>query len=59
MPPKKPIRRKADGERRDALIKVLATPDERDALQVAADGAGMSLSTWVRHVALKAAKSSD
>jgi uncharacterized protein (DUF1778 family) len=59
MAAKKPVRRKADGERRDALIKVLATPDERDAFQAAADAAGMSLSTWVRHVALKAAKTSD
>ncbi|HVZ75606.1 MAG TPA: hypothetical protein VHJ20_24705 [Polyangia bacterium] len=57
MPKKKePARRKPDGERRDALIKVLATPDERDAFQKAADGAGLSLSTWLRTVGIKAAR---
>jgi hypothetical protein len=53
---KEPVRRKPEAERREALIKVLATSDEREAFQAAADAAGMSLSTWVRHVALKAAK---
>jgi hypothetical protein len=52
----KPVRRKPDGERRDALIKVLATPDDREAFQKAADAAGLSPSTWLRHVAIKAAK---
>jgi len=51
-----PARRKADGERREAIMKVLGTQDERAAFQAAADAAGMSLSTWLRHVALKAAK---
>jgi hypothetical protein len=51
-----PVRRKADGERREAIMKVLATEDERRAFQAAADAAGMSLSTWLRHIALKAAK---
>lgn len=57
MAAKKPARRKPDGERREALIKVLATPDERETFQAAADASGMSLSTWLRHVAIKAAKS--
>jgi hypothetical protein len=48
---RKPIRRKPDDERREATIKVLATNDERDAFQAAADAAGMSLSTWLRWVA--------
>jgi hypothetical protein len=39
-----------------AIMKVLATSDERDAFQAAADAAAMSLSTWLRHVAIKAAK---
>lgn len=39
-------------------MKVLGTTDERKAFQAAADAAGMSLSTWLRHVAIKAAKSS-
>jgi hypothetical protein len=51
-----PVRRKSDGERREAIMKVLGTPEERDAFQAAAAAAGMSLSTWLRHVALKAAK---
>jgi hypothetical protein len=51
-----PARRKAEDERREAIMKVLATNDERDAFQAAADAAGMSLSTWLRHVAIKAAK---
>lgn len=64
--PRKPTRRKAaettiarrkpDGERREAIMKVLATPEERAAFQAAADAAGMSLSTWLRHVAIKAAR---
>lgn len=54
---KKPARRKPDGERREELIKVLVTPDEKASLQTAADAAGMSLSTWLRHVGIKAAKS--
>jgi len=58
-PPKKPIRRKSDEERRDVLTKVLSTQEERDAFQVAADAAGMSLSTWLRYVAIKASKSAD
>lgn len=57
MPKKKePPRRKPDGERREALIKVLATPDEREAFQAAADAMGLSLSTWLRHIALKATR---
>jgi uncharacterized protein (DUF1778 family) len=56
MATKKPARRKPDGERRESLIKVLATPDERETFQGAADAAGMSLSTWLRSVAIKAAK---
>ena len=50
------VRRKADGERREAIMKVLATDEERAAWKAAADAAGLSLSTWLRHVAIKAAK---
>ena len=50
------VRRKADGERREAIMKVLATEDERNAWKASADAAGMSLSTWLRHVAIKASK---
>jgi hypothetical protein len=50
------VRRKSDDERRGEVMKVLATKEERDAFQTAADAAGMSLSTWLRYVAIKAAK---
>lgn len=59
MAGKKPIRRKADGERREITLKVLVTPDERDAFQAAADAETLSLSTWLRRVAIKAAKTSE
>ena len=49
-----PTRRKSDDERRGEIMKVLATAGERAAFQAAADAAGMSLSTWLRHVAIKA-----
>lgn len=48
------VRRKTDDERRGEVMKVLATKEERDAFQAAADASGMSLSTWLRHVAIKA-----
>ncbi len=50
------VRRKSEDERRGAILKVLATLDEKDTWKAAADAAGMSLSTWLRHVAIKAAK---
>ena len=43
-------------EKRDTLIKVLVTADERDRLQAAADRMGVSLSTWIRLTAVAAAK---
>jgi hypothetical protein len=51
MPRKaKPLgrRRKTDAARRETLIKVLVTSDERDRYQAAADQMGVSLSTWMR-----------
>jgi hypothetical protein len=54
-PPKK-VHRKPDEERREDLIKVLVTANERAVLQSAADTAGMTLSTWLRHVGLKTAR---
>lgn len=50
------IRRKADDERREAVIKVLATADEKDAWKAQADAAGMTVSTWLRHLAIKATR---
>ena len=50
------VRRKTDDERRGEILKVLATKEEKATWKAAADIAGMSLSTWLRHVAIKAAK---
>jgi uncharacterized protein (DUF1778 family) len=47
----------AAADKRDTLIKVLVTADERDRLQAAADRMGVSLSTWVRLTAVAGAKS--
>ena len=41
-------RRKAQAARRETLIKVLVTSEERDRFQAAADQMGVSLSTWMR-----------
>jgi hypothetical protein len=56
MAGKKPVRRKPDGERRESTIKVLVTPDDMDAFKSAAEAAGMSVSTWLRHIAKNALK---
>jgi hypothetical protein len=52
------IRRKSDDERREAMIKVMATAEEKEAWKAAANAEGMSVSTWLRHLALKASKAS-
>jgi len=52
------VRRKTDGERRGAILKVLATAEEKDTWKDAADAAGMSLSTWLRNIAIKASQPS-
>ncbi|HVV50221.1 MAG TPA: hypothetical protein VHO06_11215 [Polyangia bacterium] len=48
--------KKADDEKRDTLIKVLVTADEKDRFQAAADQAGLSVSTWLRLLAGAATK---
>jgi uncharacterized protein (DUF1778 family) len=56
-PKKKAIqRRKPDAARRETLIKVLTTTEERELFQAAADKLGMSVSTWMRSIALSAAR---
>ncbi len=60
-PPKKPgIGRPpvADADKRKKLVKVLTTEAELAELQHAADVASMTLSTWVRSVALEKARRS-
>ncbi len=47
-------RRKAASARRETVVKVLVTNDEYSALQASAERAGVSLSTWLRLVAMKA-----
>jgi hypothetical protein len=48
--------KKAVDEKRDTLIKVLVTAEERDRFQAAADRMGVSLSTWMRLTAGAATK---
>jgi hypothetical protein len=49
-------RRKSDASRRETLIKVLTTTEERELFQAAADRLGMSVSTWMRSLALSAVR---
>jgi hypothetical protein len=48
-------RRKTADARRESVVKVLVTGDEHTALQEASERAGVSLSTWLRLVGMKAA----
>lgn len=56
MASKKPVRRKPESERREAVTKMLTTDAELEAFQATADAAGMSLSTWLRSIAITAVK---
>ncbi len=47
----------ADADRRDTLVRVLATESEHEELRRAAEAASMSVSTWVRAAALEKARS--
>lgn len=47
---------KSREDRRDVLVRALATEEEARELKVAADAAGLSLSAWLLSVALKAAR---
>jgi hypothetical protein len=46
----------AEADRRDTLVRVLTTEDEHQELQQAAASVSMSVSTWVRSVALERAR---
>jgi hypothetical protein len=46
----------ADADRRDTLVRVLTTAAEHEELQKASAYVGMTLSTWVRFVALERAR---
>ena len=46
----------ADADRRETIVRVLTTESEHAELQRAADAASMSVSTWVRSVALERAR---
>jgi hypothetical protein len=52
------IRRKSAGERRESMIKVLATIEEKEAWKSTATAEGMSVSTWLRQLAIRASKAS-
>ena len=46
----------ADKDRRATLVRVLTTKAEHEELQLAAEAASMSVSTWVRSAALEKAR---
>jgi hypothetical protein len=46
----------AEADRRDTLVRVLTTEDEHQELQQAAASVSMSVSTWIRSVALERAR---
>ena len=46
----------ADAARRETIVRVLTTEDEKAELQRAADNASTSVSTWVRAAALEKAR---
>lgn len=46
----------ADADRRDTLVRVLTTAAEHEELQAAAAYVGMSVSTWLRFIALERAR---
>jgi len=57
LPPEKPrLLRKPEGEHKSEALKLLVTPAERRVLSEAATRAGLTLSTWLRIIALRAAK---
>jgi len=51
---KKP--RKAAQERKTLIIKIRVNGGQQKVLQAAADRASLDLSTWIRTIAIKAAK---
>jgi hypothetical protein len=46
----------SDEDRRDTLVRVLTTASEYEELQGAAAYVGMSVSTWIRFIALERAR---
>jgi hypothetical protein len=49
----------ADADRRDTLVRVLTTGAEHAELQAAAARASMSVSSWVRSIALERARAME
>jgi uncharacterized protein (DUF1778 family) len=48
--------KKGKAERKDKIVQIRLTEDQRKTLQTAADLAGADLSTWMRIVALEQAR---
>ena len=48
-------RRKRQRERKENLIQIRVTAEQRQKLRAAADSTGLDLSSWLRMVGLKAA----
>jgi len=47
--------RKAPSEKKDAVLRVMLTAEQKKTLEEAAERAGMDVSTWVRVTALQTA----
>ena len=48
--------KKQKAERKDQVVQVRVTDEQKKLLEVAADAAGADLSTWIRMVALEKAR---
>ena len=49
-------RRKAVEERKELLIRVRVTPDQKRVLTTAADKAGLDVSSWLRAIGIERAR---
>lgn len=48
-------RRKPKGERKEEMVRVRMTAEQRDVMEKAAEKAGLDLSGWLRMIALREA----
>lgn len=57
--PKKPMkRRKAKAERKENIIRIRVTDEQREAMEGAARAAGLDLSAWLRNLGYTTATAS-
>jgi uncharacterized protein (DUF1778 family) len=50
-------RRKSDNERKDFVVRLRVTADQKEFLMKASEQVGLDLSNWIRFIALREAKS--